>query len=551
MIKEFKLPELGENIETADIVKITVSPGDKVEVDQIVLEIETDKATIEVPSEYSGVVKEVLVKEGETAKVGQVIFTLEAGDESPADKSEPGEKQIPAKPEPKEETGPVEQKPKVQSHVQSGIIEFKLPDLGENIESAQIVKFLVKAGDKINEGDVLFELETDKATIEVPSEVSGIVKEVKAKDGDTVKIGDVIMLIETTETQKAVEQPETTMQTPETQTSRKVIEEEPAVQSGEENKSVPPVVTKRTGMPEKIAPAAPSVRRFAREIGIDINQVPGSGPGGRISIDDVKKFAKRINQSLTQGTGAPVGIKHEPLPDFSKWGEIDIQPMSNIRKKTAEHLSYAWATIPHVTQFDKADITGLEKLRKQYAKTAEAKGGKLTVTAILLKVIAYALKKFPQFNASIDMHKNEIIYKKYYNIGVAVDTDRGLIVPVIRDVDKKSVIELSVELSEISAKARDKKITIEDMQGGNFTISNLGGIGGTGFTPIVNSPEVAILGVSRGQMEPVFKDGEFVPRLMLPVSLSYDHRIIDGADAARFLRWVAQALEQPFLLILD
>ena len=555
MVKEFKLPELGENIETADIVKIMVSPGDKVEVDQIVLEIETDKATIEVPSEYSGVVKEVFVKNGETAKVGQVIFTLEESAEESEQKSEPETKQTAEDPQTVEETQTTEPEPEVQTGEpaeQEGIIEFKLPDLGENIESAQIVKFLVKTGDKIENGQVLFELETDKATIEVPSELSGIVKEIKVKDGDTVKIGDVVMLIETAEMQKPVVQKVETdtdekQRKPETERKR----EEPVQQISEERKSVPPSVPKRIGMPEKIAPAAPSVRRFAREIGIDINQVHGTGPGGRISVEDVKKFAKRINQSLTQSGGAPVGIKHEPLPDFTKWGEIEIQPMSNIRKKTAEHLSYAWATIPHVTQFDKADITEIEKLRKKYTKTAEAKGGKLTVTAILLKIIASALKKFPQFNASIDMQKNEIIYKKYFNIGVAVDTDRGLIVPVIRDVDKKSVIDLSVELSEISAKARDKKITIDDMQGGNFTISNLGGIGGTGFTPIVNSPEVAILGVSRGQMEPVFKDGEFVPRLMLPISLSYDHRIIDGADAARFLRWVAQALEQPFLLILE
>ncbi len=554
MVKEFKLPELGENIETADIVKIMVSPGDKVEVDQIVLEIETDKATIEVPSEYSGVVKEVFVKDGETAKVGQVIFTLEESGEESEQKSEPETKQTAEDPQTVEETQTTEPEPEVQTGAPAeheGIIEFKLPDLGENIESAQIVKFLVKTGDRIENGQVLFELETDKATIEVPSEVSGTVKEIKAKDGDTVKIGDVVMLIETADIQGADERP--VKEKTEDKPAEKVEQskEEPKPQIVEERKSVLPSVPKRIGMPEKIAPAAPSVRRFAREIGIDINQVHGTGPGGRISVEDVKKFAKRINQSLTQSGGAPVGIKHEPLPDFTKWGEIEIQPMSNIRKKTAEHLSYAWATIPHVTQFDKADITEIEKLRKQYAKTAETKGGKLTVTAILLKIIASALKKFPQFNASIDMQKNEIIYKKYFNIGVAVDTDRGLIVPVIRDVDKKSVIDLSVELSEISAKARDKKITIDDMQGGNFTISNLGGIGGTGFTPIVNSPEVAILGVSRGQIEPVFKDGEFVPRLMLPISLSYDHRIIDGADAARFLRWVAQALEQPFLLILE
>ncbi len=549
MIKEFKLPELGENIETAQIVKIMVSPGDEIKVDQIVLEIETDKATIEVPSEFAGVVKEVMVKDGDTAKVGQVIFTVEEQGETGQKKQEPEKEIIPentTEPEPAKT-----EKPKTEVK-DKGIYEFKLPDLGENIESAQIVKFLVKEGDSVENGQVLFELETDKATIEVPSEVSGVVKEIRAKDGDVVKVGDVILLIETGKVSvdsKKESEPvheEKLEQQPEIK-----AEETPSVQP--ERKSVPPHVPKRSGMPEKIAPAAPSVRRFAREIGIDINQVRGTGPGGRISIDDVKKFAKTLNQSLSGsgGTLAVTGIKQEPLPDFSKFGEIEVQPMNNIRKKTAEHLSFAWATIPHVTQFDAADITELEKLRKKYSKKAEAVGGKLTITAILLKVIAFALKKFPQFNASIDLQKNEIIYKKYFNIGVAVDTDRGLIVPVIRDVDKKNVLELSAELSQISEKARAKKITLEDLQGGNFTISNLGGIGGTGFTPVVNSPEVAILGVSRGKLEPVYVDGEFVPRLILPLSLSYDHRIIDGADAARFLRWVAEALEQPFLLILD
>ncbi|MEN8194872.1 MAG: 2-oxo acid dehydrogenase subunit E2, partial [Bacteroidota bacterium] len=320
----------------------------------------------------------------------------------------------------------------------------------------------------------------------------------------------------------------------------------------EEIKSESKVLPHREELAKRAAPAAPSVRRFAREIGIDIHQVKGSGPGGRISIEDVKSFAKNINENLSKSTaGAAIGISAEPLPDFSKWGDVDTQPMNNIRKKTAEHLSFAWATIPHVTQFDKADITELEKLRKQFAPKVEAVGGKLTVTAILLKVIAGALAKFPQFNASVDMGNKSIIYKKYFNIGIAVDTEKGLLVPVIRDVDKKNITQLSVELSEISVKARNNKLTLDDLQGGNFSISNLGGIGGTAFTPVVNSPEVAILGVSRGSYEPVYKDGEFVPRLMLPLSLSYDHRIIDGADAARFIRWVSEALENPFLLSLE
>jgi pyruvate dehydrogenase E2 component (dihydrolipoamide acetyltransferase) len=303
---------------------------------------------------------------------------------------------------------------------------------------------------------------------------------------------------------------------------------------------------------------------MARELGVDINQVPGTEEGGRISVEDVKAHAKRLLAGASRGAaGAAPASPGSPvaLPDFTRWGEIERQAMRAVRRKTAEHLSAAWATIPHVTQCDLADITALEELRKKYTKQVEAAGGNLTVTAIATKVIAAALRVFPQFNASIDFGADEIILKKYVNIGIAVDTDRGLLVPVIRDADRKNIVQLSVELSQLSEKARTRKISLEEMQGGCFSISNLGGIGGTYFTPIVNAPEVAILGISRARMEPVFmKDsapgrgpaaGEFVPRLMLPLSLSYDHRVIDGADGIRFLRWVVQALEEPFVLALQ
>jgi len=296
------------------------------------------------------------------------------------------------------------------------------------------------------------------------------------------------------------------------------------------------------------APAAPSVRRMARELGVDINTVPGSGPAGRITIEDVKTQAKQLVTAAAARTAVPDA---EPLPDFTKWGEVERQPMRAVRRKTAQHVLAAWRTIPHVTQHDLADITALEDVRKRYAKLAEGAGGALTVTAIAVKVVAAALKVFPKFNASIDPAAEEIIYKKYVNIGVAVDTDRGLLVPVIRDADTKNIVQISVELSQLSEKARTRKIAIEEMQGGSFSISNLGGIGGTLFTPIVNAPEVAILGISRARMEPVYKDGAFVPRLLLPLSLSYDHRVIDGADGIRFVRWIAEALEQPFLLALQ
>jgi pyruvate dehydrogenase E2 component (dihydrolipoamide acetyltransferase) len=300
-------------------------------------------------------------------------------------------------------------------------------------------------------------------------------------------------------------------------------------------------------------PAAPSVRQLAREIGVDINQVQGSGAGGRISVEDVKRHARDLHRRLAKqpARGAWPTIT---LPDFTRWGAVERQPMSNVRRATAERMTQSWATIPHVTQFDKADITDVEELRQYYdARRAQTVGGKLTITAVVLKVVAAALKRFPQFNASIDMTTYEVIHKTYYHIGVAVDTDRGLLVPVIRNVDQKNMLELSVELTQLAERARSRKITLEDMQGGTFTITNLGGLGGTNFTPIINAPEVAILGLARSRMEPVYNDstGQFTPRLMLPLALSYDHRLIDGADGVRFLRWVVEALQQPFLLALE
>ena len=430
------------------------------------------------------------------------------------------------------------------------ITEFRLPRLGENITTATIIKVLVKPGDKIIIDQIVLEIETDKATVEVPTEVGGTVKDVKVKDGDKVAVDAVAFTVETDSS--IIQNAETI----------KEVKQPPAVQE-EIKSSVPLQIIEHTHMPKIVnipkdvskivAPAAPSVRRFAREIGIDIHQVRGSGLHGRISFDDVKAYAKTLNQQIQQGgvSGGFTGLKRETLPDFSKWGEIDRQPMSNIRRVTAEHLSYAWATVPHVTQFDKADITELDKLRKQFSKNVEAAGGKLTVTAVLLKVVASALKVFPQFNSSVDMEKSEVVYKKYFNIGIAVDTDRGLLVPVIRDVDKKNITQISADLAIVSKKARDKKLSLDDMQGASITISNLGGIGGTYFTPIINAPEVAIIGVSKSIIEPFYIDEKIEPRLLMPLSLSYDHRIIDGADAVRFLKWVINALENPFLLSLE
>lgn len=574
---EFKLPELGENISQGDLVRLMVEPGAKVNAGQSVMELETDKAVVEVPSSVSGTVQEIRVKEGEKIKVGQVIFTVD-GAEMKSGSAAPSQTPTPAAPA-KEAASQQKRKPapavpapgpSVAPPSPSGASEFKLPELGENISQGDLVRLMVSPGTKVSEGQPVMELETDKAVVEVPSSVSGVVKEIKVKEGEKIKVGQVIFTLESAAVQAEPARPRTA---PVEHVSgqhgaRLAFQAAIRAEGKTEEQALPPDQPQQPipafSMPaqlEKVAgtehrqpvPAAPHVRRLAREIGVDIYEVKGSGPGGRISEDDVKAYAKSLVTAAAAQTTPQAGHFRQPqLPDFAKWGKVERVSMRGVRRKTAEHLAEAWNTIPHVTQHDRADITELEQLRARFAPKAEEAGGKMTVTAIALKVCAAALKVFPQFNASIDIEKEEIVYKQYINIGVAADTDRGLLVPVIRDVDKKNIVELAVELSGLSKRARDKKLAPSDMEGGTFTITNLGGIGGIGFTPIVNFPEVAILGISRSRMEPEWiqgKDGgKFEPRLILPLSLSYDHRLIDGADAARFLRWIAEAFEQPFLL---
>jgi pyruvate dehydrogenase E2 component (dihydrolipoamide acetyltransferase) len=435
------------------------------------------------------------------------------------------------------------------------VIDFTLPELGENVTSGEVLRVLVKPGETIAKEQPVVELETDKATIEVPSGVSGRVADIKVKAGDKVTVGQAILSVEGGGAEPAP--PPAAEAEAADPSPAPVPATEPARPAASSTRAQVVDISRGAraaehGAPElPVAPASPSVRRMAREIGVDIGAVAGSGPAGRISIDDVKAHAKRLVQGTSsRGAGAPAA---EPLPDFTRWGEVERQPMRGVRRKTADHVSVAWTTVPHVTQHDLADITSLEELRQRYAKQAEDAGGHLTVTAIVTKVIASALKVFPQFNASVDMAAGEIVLKKYVNIGIAVDTDRGLLVPVIKDADRMNIVQLSVEITKLSEKARTRKISLDEMQGGSFSISNLGGIGGAFFTPIINVPEVAILGISRARMEPVYTEdtGQFVPRLMLPLSLSYDHRVIDGADGIRFLRWIAEGLEQPFLLALQ
>lgn len=450
--------------------------------------------------------------------------------------------------------------------------DFKLPELGENVTAGDVLRILVKPGDTVAKDQPVLELETDKATIEVPSSVAGQVTEVKVKTGEKVKVGAVIFTFSeggaaaaapaaAPAAAKAPEAPAApaAAPAPAAPATTSAAAARPAgdkvVDISRGARPAAPAVTPAEAPASGVAaPAAPSVRRLARELGVDINEVKGTGPDGRISLDDVKEHTKRIVTAAAQGAPAMHGgFVGEPLPDFTKWGDVERQPLRSVRRKTAVHLAAAWNTIPHVTQNDLADITNLESIRKGYSKLAEAAGGPLTVTAVAVKVVATALKVFPQFNSAIDLQNDEMIVKKYVHIGVAVDTDRGLLVPVIRDADKKNMIQIAAELAQLSEKARSRKISLEEMQGGCFSISNLGGIGGTSFTPIVNFPEVAILGISRGRFEPVYNKttGQFEPRFMLPLSLSYDHRVIDGADGIRFLRWIVEAFEQPFVMALQ
>ena len=593
---EFKLPALGENIEQGDLVRLMVAPGATVSEGQAVMELETDKAVVEVPSSISGTIKEILVKEGEKIKVGQVIFTADnngtVAAAKPARQAEPSPKSVPAQSaeqppsaEPQAAAAKLQtsssvpppsqprpqQAPQADRRSSTGAAasEFRLQELGENISQGDLVRLMIAPGAKVSEGQPVMELETDKAVVEVPSSVSGVVNEVKVKEGDKIKVGQLIFTLQSSAPSQteAVRPPRGPVEHVSGQHGARLAFQAAIRAEGKtEEQALPPdqplprpaafsmpvQLGKVAGTEHREAvPAAPHTRRLARELGVDIYEVKGTGPGKRISENDVKAHAKTLVTAVGAAAQAPPRAGHfiEPkLPDFAKWGKIERVSMRGVRRKTAEHLAESWNTIPHVTQQDRADITELEQLRARFAPKAEQAGGKMTVTAIALKVCAAALKVFPQFNATIDMEKEEIIYKQYIHIGVAADTDRGLLVPVIRDVDKKNIVELAVELSQLSQKARDKKITLAEMEGGTFTITNLGGIGGTGFTPIVNHPEVAILGLSRSRMEPEWIAGKFEPRLILPLSLSYDHRLIDGADAARFLRWVAEAFEQPFLL---
>jgi pyruvate dehydrogenase E2 component (dihydrolipoamide acetyltransferase) len=408
------------------------------------------------------------------------------------------------------------------------LVEFKIPDLGESIESGEVVKLLVKVGDVVKPEQPLLELETGKAVVEVPCDVAGRVAAILIEEGDTIAVNQAVFQIETDAAAAVSAAPPAPLKE----------KPAPAPKADKFAPTPPPKESKGT-------PTAPGAKRVARELDVDITAVKGTGAAGRISEDDIRdKVLTRVPEPSPSPT-------YRPLPDFSRFGPIERKPMTSVRLATAQHMAHAWNTVPQVTQYDFADITDLEQLRKRYAEKVETLGGKLTITPIMLKVVSSALRQFPAFNASVDMLTRTIIHKDYVHIGVAVDTERGLLVPVVRDADQKNIQELAVELARLAEKAHRRQLGPTELEGGTFTITNLGTVGGTHFTPIVNWPEVAILGISRAAIEPLWKNEQFVPRLCLQLSLSYDHRVIDGADGARFLRWICEALEQPFFLALE
>jgi len=566
---EIIIPELGEGVDKGDVVAVLVAVGDSVTEGQPLLEMETGKATVEIPSSADGVVEEILVSEGDVnTPAGTVAFRLsgeaaapaaeepaaeEPAEEEPAIEEEAAAEEKPveeAAPEAEPETAQVEESTAGTAPAPANEQDIILPELGEGIDGGDVVTIIAAAGDEVSEGDPLLEVETGKATVEIPASADGKIISIDVAEGDKIVVGDVMgkILVAGGASAPALSEPVTPIVSAVTEA---VPFKKPAPS---EHKALPAGAS--APLPERSKhapiPASPSVRKFAREIGVDIYQVDGTGPNGRITLDDVKTHSKSLHEERGPGgTSSGGGIASAPLPDFSKFGSVRKESMNTLRKMTAQHMGACWSNIPHVTHFDAADVSEIENIRKSFGPRAEAAGGKLTMTAVLVKVLASAIKANPKFNASIDLANEEVIFKDYFNIGVAVDTPKGLFVPVIRDCDKKNMIEIAVELGEIAEKARSGKMPPSDLQGGCITLTNIGGLQGKHFTPIVNAPEVAILGVGRAAMQPVHNGTEFEPHLMMPLSLSYDHRLIDGADGARFMQWIIEALQQPLILSLE
>ncbi|MGJ7524528.1 dihydrolipoyllysine-residue acetyltransferase [Variovorax sp. GB1P17] len=541
---EVKVPDIGDFDEVA-VIEVLVKVGDTVKAEQSLITVESDKASMEIPSSTAGVVKEIKVEIGGKVKEGSVVLVLEAEGAAAA---APAPAAAPAAAAP----APVAAAPAPAAAAQaaSGPVEIKVPDIGD-FKDVAVIELLVKVGDTVAAEQSLITVESDKASMEIPSSAAGVLKELKVKVGDTVNIGDLIAVLEgvAVAAAPAPAQAAAAAAAPAIATASApapVASPAPAAAAAPHEPTTAP-----TG---SLPHASPSVRKFARELGVPLEEIKGSGPKGRITQEDVQSFTKAVmsGQVSTKASaakapagggsadGAALGLIPWPKVDFTKFGAVERKDLSRIKKLSGANLHRNWVMIPHVTNNDEADITELEAFRVSTNKENEKSGIKVTMLAFVIKAVVAALKKFPDFNASLD--GDQLVYKQYYNIGFAADTPNGLVVPVLKDADKKGILQISAEMGELAKKARDGKLGSADMQGGCFSISSLGGIGGTHFTPIINAPEVAILGLSKGQMKPVWDGKQFVPRLTLPLSLSYDHRVIDGALAARFNAYLGQVL---------
>ncbi|TRY30620.1 dihydrolipoyllysine-residue acetyltransferase [Aliiglaciecola sp. M165] len=529
---EVTVPDIGDDTDV-DVIEVLVAEGDKIEAETGLITLETDKATMDVPSPVAGTVKSLKIKTGDKVSEGTLVLLLETSGAAPTAASEAPDSEEAPSPAPAESASPA------AATSTTSVIDVKVPDIGGDTD-VDVIDVLVAPGEKIEAEAGLITLETDKATMDVPSPKAGTVKSVAVKTGDKVSEGSLVITLEVTE-QGVAPAAESAPEPAPAQQAASSSAAKPA--DGPKPPPVPHHPSAGDKKPGGIIHASPSVRRLAREFGVDLSQVSGSGPKKRILKEDVQSYVKYELSRPKMTPGSSVGsgsgglqVLAPPKVDFSKFGEVEEVPLTRIQKISGPNLHRNWVTIPHVTQFEEADITELEAFRKEQNAIAEKRklGVKITPLVFMMKAVADALKAYPVFNTSLSESGESLIQKKYYHIGIAVDTPGGLVVPVVRDVDKKGILDISRELTEISLKARDGKLKAADMQGSCFTISSLGGIGGTAFTPIVNAPDVAILGVSKSEMKPKWNGKEFEPKLMLPLSLSYDHRVIDGAVAARF-----------------
>ena len=544
-LEDILVPDIGD-FAGVEVIEILVKPGDRIDADQSLLTLESDKATMEIPAPKAGVVREIKVRIGERIAAGDLILTLEPGDAGAAPAPVPARAPESVSPAPALAQAPVAEAPPSSG---TDAVPILLPDVGD-FHDIPVIEVMIAPGDHVEAEQSVLTLESDKATMEIPVPRAGVVREISVRPGDKVNRGDVLFTLTPDATTSTGKVPGATVENAEVAPAPAPALTPPRPggrQPGEKERARAPILPRPADMAAiatgRTPHASPGVRRFARELGVDLQRIKGSGPKGRILKGDVQGFVKQaLTQGATAAPGSPFQLPAAPAVDFSRFGPVETVPLSRIKRLSGAHLHRCWLGIPHVTQFDEADITELDDFRKAQKDAAAAAGVKLTFLPLLLKAVAHALVVMPSLKASLTPDGEALVLKQYTHIGVAVDTPNGLVVPVVRDVDQKGVYQLARELGALSDKARAGKLLPGDMQGGCFSISSLGGIGGTAFTPIVNGPEVAILGVSRAAMKPVWDGAVFAPRLMLPLSLSYDHRVVDGAEGARYTRLLGELL---------